>query len=152
MATMSMGMMSNNAPSSSSEASPLELAKRLVRTVARAFYADDTVVLAIVDADDFADDADEPLMDDDDDPDDLHDPFRPMPVLQLVDDQALCEPQPLGEQVRQGLGLRPVVQADDVVVHPVRPLQVGGREQMRHQRIGIDPAGARDNHQPGRGL
>lgn len=54
-----------------------------------------TAVLAIDDADDFGDDDTDNLLDDDGPDDDLHDPFRPMPVVQLVDDHAVCEPQPL---------------------------------------------------------
>ncbi|MFN5194737.1 MAG: hypothetical protein ACK5E6_09980 [Cyanobacteriota bacterium] len=55
----------------------------------------DTALLAIDDADDFSEDFGDDDVDDDEDAGDLHDPFRPVPVLEHVDDHALCEPQPL---------------------------------------------------------
>ncbi len=53
--------------------------------------------------------------------------------------------QPLAEQGAQVLHLRPPIEADDVGVDPVTGLQIGGGEQVLHQRLDIDPVGARDD-------
>ncbi len=72
------------------------------------------------------------------------------PVFEPAGDGTGAELQPLGQQGAQVLDLRTAVEADDIEVDAVAALQVGGGEQVQHQRLHIDAVGTRHDHQPGR--
>ena len=61
-----------------------------------------------------------------------------------------AERQPFIEQRLQMLDLRTAIEADDVEIDPVALFQIGGGEQVSHQRIDIDPVRTRHQYQPGR--
>ncbi len=73
-------------------------------------------------------------------------------VLETPAHRGTTEAQPLAEQVGQRHHPRAAVQADHVHVDADVLLEVGGSEEMRHQRLDIDPVGARLDHQPRRFL
>ncbi len=56
--------------------------------------------------------------------------------------------QPLIENAIQTFYLRATINADHIQVNPVAALQIGGRKQVVHQRLGINAIRARHNHQP----
>ena len=60
------------------------------------------------------------------------------PVLQPSPNGVRTEREPLEQQRLQVLQLRAAVEADHVEVHAEALLEVGGREQVAHQRIGVD--------------
>ena len=72
------------------------------------------------------------------------------PVLQAPPDRFGPETQPLGQDGLQVFDLWPAVQTDHVHVDPVIFLQIGGGEQMRHDRFDIDTFGPWNHNQPGR--
>ncbi len=55
--------------------------------------------------------------------------------------------QPLAQNLLEILDPRPAVEADHVDVDAVAAFEIGGREQMRHQRFGIDAVRARHDDQ-----
>ena len=61
-----------------------------------------------------------------------------------------AERQPLGQERLQALDLRAAVQTDHVHVDPEAFLQIGGRKQVTHQLLDVDPVAARKHHDPGR--
>ena len=66
-------------------------------------------------------------------------------VLQAATHRGNTEPQPLTQHAPEILHRRLAVSTDDVHVDPVAVLQIGGRKQMLHQIVQIDPVGARNN-------
>ena len=71
------------------------------------------------------------------------------PVIQAPGDSRLAELQPFQQQLLQAHHTRPAVQCDDVEVYPVIALQIGGGEQVRHQRRRVYAIGFRNDDQPG---
>ncbi len=73
-------------------------------------------------------------------------------VIEPPDDRVHAETEPLPEQFAQVQHLRLAVDADDVQVDAVIPLEVGGGEQVVHQLLQVDAVGARHDDQAGRVL
>ena len=65
-------------------------------------------------------------------------------------DRGFAEGKPLQQQFLQPHHARTAVERDDVEIHPVAALEIGGRKQVRHERLGIHPVGLGNDHQPGR--
>ena len=69
------------------------------------------------------------------------------PVLQAPRHSRLAEIQPLEQQLLQAHDARTAVEGDDVEIHAVVALEVGGGEQVRHQLHDVDPVRLRHDHQ-----
>ena len=72
------------------------------------------------------------------------------PVLEAAHHGRLAKLQPLEQQLLQSHHARAPIEPDDVEVDPIIALEVGRREQVRHQRDGIDAAVLRDDDEAGR--
>ena len=72
------------------------------------------------------------------------------PVVEAAGHGVDAEREPLAEERLQVLDLRTPVQADHVEIDAETLLQVGGREQVAHQLLGVDAVAARDQHDAGR--
>ncbi len=72
------------------------------------------------------------------------------PVLQPANHGRLAEFQPLEQHLLQAHHARAPVESDDVEIDAVVSLEIGRREQVRHQRVGIDAIALRHDDQAGR--
>ena len=69
-------------------------------------------------------------------------------VFDPPSDRVVTKLEPLFEQCLETLELRPAVASDDVHVGPVRALQIGSGEQVRHQPLDVHAIGTRQDDQP----
>src|SRR5579862_3947241 len=72
------------------------------------------------------------------------------PELQATGHGGGAKLQPAAEDLAQAHDLRAAIQPDDVQIHTVAALKIGGGEQMLHHLIEIHAVGARHDHQAGR--